>query len=119
MKIRALINRLINRPSRLQSEEDWDDVDFPLPEWAERRSDGNYMEAGAQLATRDGRRCGNAYVDRIEAHSALGQVAVVITDMGNSFRMTLSELEGAFYPPAYVMRIDEARMRRGVIPDHT
>jgi hypothetical protein len=88
---------------------------FPLPEWAERLSDGNYMESGAQLATRDGRRTGNAYVDSIEHHDALGKLALVVTDMGNTFRMTIKELEDAFYPPEYVMRIEEARARRGVI----
>lgn len=85
---------------------------FPLPDWVERRSDGTYMELGAQLTTRDGRRTGNAYVDSIEAHPSLGQLAVVNTDMGNTFRMTATELEDAFYPPAYVMRIDEARQKR-------
>lgn len=88
-----------------------------LPDWAERESDGNYMEAGAQLATRDGRRCGNAYVDRVEAHDRLGQVAVVVTDMGSTFRMTARELEGAFHPPAYVMKLDEAR-KRSILKDH-
>lgn len=85
-----------------------------LPDWAERKSDGNYMEAGAQLATRDGRRCGNAYVDRVEAHDRLGHVAVVITDMGNTFHMTVRELEGAFHPPVYVMKLEDARKHRGM-----
>lgn len=95
-------------------QDDWNAEDFMFPEWVERRSDGNYMEPGAQLATRDGRMCGNAYVDGIEPHDSFGQVAVVVTDMGNSSRMTIQELEEAFYPPAYVMRLDEARARRGV-----
>ena len=93
---------------------EWNAEDYPLPEWAEARSDGNYMELGAQLATRDGRKTGNAYVDRVEHHDSLGQLAVVVTDMGNTFRMTIRELEEAFYPPSYVMRLDEARTRRGV-----
>lgn len=97
--------------------DDWNTEDYPLPEWAEKRSDGNYMEPGAQLATRDGRRLGNAYVDNLQQHDRLGQLAVVVTDMGNTFRMTIRELEEAFYPPAYVMRIDEARARRGVTPN--
>jgi hypothetical protein len=91
---------------------DWNPDDFPLPEWAARRSGGNHMEIGAQLATRDGRRCGNAYVDRLEKHRRLGQVAVVITDMGTTMRLTQRELEELFHPPAYVMRIDEARASR-------
>lgn len=98
--------------------QDYFDVhDFPLPEWAVRSSDGNYMEPGAQLATRDGRRLGNAYVDDIQQHDSLGQLAVVVTDMGNTFRMTIREIEEAFYQPAYVMCLDEARARRGVTPN--
>ncbi len=96
---------------------DWSDEDCLLPEWAVRRSGGNYMEPGAQLATRDGRRCGNAYVDRTEPHDSLGLVAVVVTDMGNSMRMTLRELEELFHSPAYVMRLDEARARRVLTPN--
>lgn len=78
------------------------DFDALLPEWAERRSEGCYMEAGAQLATRDGRFCGNAYVDKVEPHHLLDQVAVV---------------ERAFYPPVYVLKIDQARRNRGVESD--
>ena len=96
--------------------ENWNAEDYPIPEWAEKRSNGEYMEIGAQLATRDGRRTGNAYVDDIEQHDALGQLAIVVTDMGNSFRMTIEELAEAFYPPAYVMRLVEVRERRRVTP---
>lgn len=88
----------------METQDNWSADDLPLPEWAERRSDGNYMEPGAQLATRDGRRHGNAYIDSIEPHDSLGQVALVVTDMGNSFLMTSRELEEEFYPPEYVMR---------------
>ena len=77
--------------------DDFNAEDYPLPGWAERRSDGNYMELGAQLATRDGRRFGNAYVDAIQQHNTLGQLAVVVTDIGNTFCMNwkhvLHELE--------------------------
>lgn len=86
---------------------------FPLPNWAVKESDGNYMEVGAQLATRDGRKIGNAYVDCIGPHVPLGQVAVVITDIGNKVVMTAAELEELFYPPAYIMDVGEARAKRG------
>jgi len=99
----------------MESTDDLDGNDVLLPEWAARRSNGNYMEVGAQLATRDGRKMGNAYVDGIESHLRLGEVAVVVTDMGNTFRMTSAELEEAFHSPAYVMRVDEARKRRGIV----
>ena len=114
-------------PEQLEFEDGFDglpdnastpEYEEPLPEWAEKRSEGNYMEPGAQLATRDGRRTGNAYVDRLESHKELGMLAVVVTDMGNSFRMTQRELVYQYYPPEYVMIIDEARRRRGVVVQH-
>ena len=80
-----------------------------LPPWAIRESDGTYMQTGAHLPTRDGRICGNGYVDAID-----GPYAVVVTDMGSVFRMTLAELEEAFHPPEYVMDVIEARNRRGL-----
>ena len=89
-----------------------DDQDDLLPEWAHKKSDGSYLEIGAQLATRDGRRVGNAYVDELVQHDSLGQLAVVVTDIGNTCRMTLDELMEAFYRPEYVMRRAEARARR-------
>lgn len=96
-------------------ESEQDTLDFPqLPTWAVKISDGNYMEPGAQLATRDGRRTGNAYVDCIVEHPELGKLAVVITDIGNLFRMTLSELQEAFHQPSFVMDVAEARRSRGV-----
>lgn len=85
--------------------------DFTLPYWAVCHSDGDYMVIGTQLMTKDGRRCGNAYVDDIEE---LGKLAVVITDMRNVIRMTLNELKETFYPPLYVMDVIEARKARGV-----
>lgn len=88
--------------------------DFTLPYWAVRHSDGDYMVIGTQLMTKDGRKCGNAYVDGIEEHPKLVKLAVVVTDMRNTFRMTLNELEKTFYPPLYVMDVIEARKARGV-----
>jgi hypothetical protein len=83
-----------------------------LPPWAIKKSDGTYMEAGAQLATRDGRRMGNAYVDHLWGHAKLGQLAYVVTDIGNTFNATAKELEELFYPPTYVMDVAEARETR-------
>lgn len=88
--------------------------DFTLPHWAIRHSDGDCMVIGTQLMTKDGRKCGNAYVDGIEEHDKFGKLAIVVTDMRNIFRMTLNELEEAFYPPLYVMDIEEARVSRGI-----
>lgn len=84
--------------------------EYPLPPWAEKRSDGTYMELGAQLCARDGRRCGNAFVDRLHEED-YGLVADVITDAGTTIRLIQSEAEGMFHPPAYVMKLDNARRR--------
>lgn len=84
----------------------------PLPEWAIRKSLGDYMEEGAQLRTRDGRRCGNAYIDSIEQHASLGQIAIVVTDMGSVMRMTFNEVADYFYRPEYIMDVVEARKHR-------
>ncbi|MCK5603183.1 hypothetical protein KAR91_14975 [Candidatus Pacearchaeota archaeon] len=93
--------------------QDWDPDDYPLPEWADRKSDGRYMIAGSQLATRDGRRMGNAFIDRItwHPHPSLGPLACIITDAGSTLRMTLSEIKDTFYPPTYIMNIHEARKK--------
>lgn len=96
---------------RRQFMNDFNPDDYPLPDWADKRSDGEYMEVGAQLATKDGRYCGNAFVNKLRNHDELGQVADVITDAGNKTRMTLAELESAFYPPIYVMNVGEARRK--------
>lgn len=90
----------------------FEDFEEPLPEWAVRRSKGNYMEVGAQLCTRDGRRLGNAYVRHVR-FSELQQmpVADIVTDSGNKATLNLSELKSAFYPPEYVMCVVQARWR--------
>jgi hypothetical protein len=97
----------------MDTHDDINEHDFPLPEWAIKQSDGTYMEVGAQLCTRDGRKCGNAYVDRIDFHKHLDQfVAVVVTDVDNMFRMTHDELESYFFPPKFVMDVEKARKQR-------
>ncbi|BFM16247.1 hypothetical protein R50073_24300 [Maricurvus nonylphenolicus] len=83
-----------------------DSLDEPMPPWAVGLCE-SYMEVGAQLCTRDGRRMGNAFVSSVEAG-----VATCITDMGNVFRFTESELESAFYPPEWKMDVSEATINR-------
>lgn len=84
-----------------------------MPNWAVKESDGNYMEVGAQLATRDGRRIGNAYVNEIAPHDVFVRVAIIISDIGNVVTLTEREMEELFYPPAYIMDVEEARAKRG------
>lgn len=97
--------------------------DYPLPEWAVCRSTGVYMQAGAQLCTRNGQRIGNAFVHRIERRmwkygdeTKEVYVAVCFTDMGNELVLSLPEMEGLFYPPKYVMDPNEALRMRAVAP---
>ena len=87
-------------------------LDEPLPKWAIGKLDGEYMTAGAGLATRDGRRMGNAFVYQLTEHKEMGMLATVITDMGNEFKMTESELREAFHPPAWLMSVEEAKACR-------
>lgn len=89
----------------------WDPEDYPLPEWADRKGNGSYMITGAQLATRDGRRCGNGFVNHISWHShpSLSSLAHVVTDAGSMMRLTLREMWEHFYPPIYIMDLTKAR----------
>ena len=82
--------------------------DEPLPPWAEKISNGNYFEIGAQLCTRDGRKIGNAFVNKIEFKNDL-ELAQIITDRGTIIYLTLPELKELFYKPRYVMKINYAR----------
>jgi hypothetical protein len=81
-------------------------ADEPLPPWALRLSDGNYMEVGAQLATRNGRKIGNAVVSSIADN-----IATVTTDRGSIVRLYPSELAEMFYPPRYIMDPDYDKLK--------
>jgi hypothetical protein len=65
------------------------------------RISGNYMQAGARLPTRDGRKMGNALVTRVAKHPVLGEIAEVVTEAGNYMELTEKELAGLFYPPSH------------------
>lgn len=70
-----------------------------IPEFAERKSTGNYLVPMTQLCTRDGRRTGNAVVV-----SVTGRTACVMTDMGNSMILTKGELKELFHAPEYILQ---------------
>lgn len=57
-----------------------------------------YRVIGAQLATRDGRRHGNACVVNIQ-----GRFLHLITDMGSPMVLTETEAEREFYLPIWTM----------------
>jgi len=89
--------------------DDKDDVDeYPLPPWALYRNNGEYMRLGAQLCTRDGRRVGNGFIDDFEVVDKV-LLAKVVTDMGNVFYMTKNELKETFYPPKFIVNLEEFR----------
>ena len=80
------------------------------PDWAIGKASG-YMEVGAQLPTRDGRRVGNAVVLFLETRDIGGEtleLAQAITDAGTEITFTLAELEGQFHPPTWVMKPEDA-----------
>jgi hypothetical protein len=98
------MNTIDKAPTRYEQAEDL------MPEWAIKRASG-FMEVGAQLATKDGRVIGNAYVSALDHVPGLGNVATVITDMGNSARLNESELQGLFFDPIWVMDVQERKGR--------
>lgn len=103
--------------TKMGESEDIVDPSFDyLPEWASRKvtpGEDGYLCLHAQLMTRDGRRNGNAVIASFEKHPVLGQLARIVTDMGNEVRMTRRELEDGFYPPVYVMKPDAVGVRIG------
>lgn len=74
-----------------------------MPPWAAGRANGKYMQKKAQLATRDGRKIGNACVVHIGFVNKR-QVANIITDMGTRLLLSESELKQLFYPPVWVQK---------------
>ena len=76
-----------------------------LPFWAERLSDGNYMEVGAQLCTRDGRSFGNAKVIGLGIIPVVQiPIAIIRTEAGNEVKLTEKELSHYFYEPRYIIK---------------
>jgi len=70
----------------------------PLPEWATGHTT-DYRAIGAQLATRDGRRVGNAVV--IECDRERDR-ATVVTDAGSLMTLAHDELDELFHRPRWV-----------------
>lgn len=79
-------------------------VNFLLPEWAVATT-VHSTTIGAQLRTKDGRRCGNAVtVDFPVEHRGL-ILAKVLTDAGTAMLLTENELDELFYKPEFVMDV--------------
>lgn len=72
-----------------------------IPEWATGRAKAS-TDLGAQLPTRDGRRCGNAVV--MQCHMVIDKPFVIVcTDAGNLMTLSPSEVDELFYPAKWVM----------------
>lgn len=92
----------------------------PLPEWATGLAKGEYVK-NALLATRDGRRHGNARIVGIEWKDGLGYVFRCITDAGNAINYTLNELKEGFHPPVYIgteSPLELAQHELAILHDH-
>lgn len=89
---------------------------MPPPEWAQGVAEG--LEVGAQLPTKDGRRCGNAHIVHESigvhpgGHATLHQFRV-LTDAGTELTLTPDEIEELFHPPTYVSDVRRIREKFG------
>lgn len=85
----------------------------PLPPWAIGYAKGEYV-LGAQLPTRDGRRCGNAHIIDQSVEPVHGQtVFQILTDAGSDMRLLASEIYELFYPPVWVSDVGEVIRKFG------
>lgn len=82
-----------------------DNFEELLPPWAIGLARGTLM-VGAQLATRDGRRMGNAH---IIGGTKVNEVMyyTILTDAGNECKFTAGEIAHQFYPPKYIADVSE------------
>lgn len=80
------------------------------PVWAIGCTDGE-LELGAQLPTRDGRRCGNARIIEITKGRGLlagKDIYVVLTDAGTRLHLTEAEVRELFHAPEWVSAVGQA-----------
>lgn len=90
-------------------------IGFPLPDWAIGTTDGELV-LGAQLPTKDGRRCGNAHIiglkipPELVTESNLQQYHV-LTDAGNTMKLAADEVDELFHPPKFVSDVADINRR--------
>lgn len=83
------------------------------PDWAIDRAHGQLV-TGAHLATRDGRRVGNAHVVvRGDCHPTGKTYFRVITDAGTWLMLSEDEIKELFHKPQWVADIHEVLMKFG------
>lgn len=81
----------------------------PMPPWAIGAAGGAFA-LGAHLATRDGRRTGNAHI--IDLGFEAGRLlATVLTDAGSTMKLSAGELAEFFHPPEWISNVDEVKRR--------
>lgn len=80
-------------------------TEYPLPDWAIATGDGS-LQLGLHLATKDGRRCGNAHIVGME-NSPGGVIYTALTDAGNRLRLLESEIDEMFYRGGYLSALDD------------
>ena len=78
-------------------EEHFDKTGEVPPPWAIRAAEG-FLQVGAQLSTRDGRKTGNAVIIGEQAYRPSNEqkrevfLYAVLTDAGNTMRLTTEEV---------------------------
>ena len=80
---------------------------LPAPSWAIGLAEG--VEVGAQLPTKDGRRVGNSHVvgySHVSYRGITEWVWHIVTDAGNTMKLTHAEVEELFHPPTYVSDLE-------------
>lgn len=77
-----------------------------LPPWAIGLAHGE-LAIGAQLPTRDGRRCGNAHIiEAVEGYLGMNKlIYIVLTDAGTRMRLSADEIGEFFHPPRYISSV--------------
>lgn len=86
---------------------------YYLPHWASFRLEGEWVQF-AQLATKDGRRMGNAVilaVDTVKWGDNLVDLHTIFTDYGNVLRLTEEELAEQFYAPKWQVKANRVSHR--------
>ena len=71
----------------------------PIPDWAVDRNWDYSLVPGAQLCTKDGRRCGNAHIVKVAKAKPEGptrDLFACLTDAGSQFTMSEPEILEAF-----------------------
>lgn len=94
--------------------EDFNYKDYPIPDWAIGSCNGAYV-IGAQLPTRDGRRCGNAHIIGVEQArwDKTVHVYTVLTDAGTRMQLTTSEVDELFHSPKWISPVEEVIRKFG------